>query len=301
MKKIICIILALLTVTAFAACGDTEKNESSEKPETSAISKAPEAVSDTGAENSDTEPASRPDSSDDASAPEQSTPDLDQDPEDFDYRVVAAHNAEELVEKLKSLNERLTDDKADDFNAAEREMLSSLGSIIKSGYIFNPSYDGKYAVNEDPNATTSLKIEAVFWKDGSATVTYYCQNDDDIKAVFTVVYPNAEMAECLNKHGIEGQRMFDAGDEKPVSEYTAAEVEALGYKSMTLEKITCDGKEYDAIKYTGDKFDGTDSVSFLFEDKLIIASYRYNDSELAATESTDRIFETLKLEKVQLN
>lgn len=300
MKKIICIIISILIVTSFAACGDTEKTENSENPEASSVSKASEAVSDTGADNSGTEPASKPDDGEESSAPEQSSPNLCQDPEDFDYRVVSAHNAEEFVKKLKDLYEELTDDKADKFTAEEKDMLSPIGTILKDGYVFNPSYDGKYAVNEDPNATTSLKIEAVFWKDGIATVTYYCQNDDDIKAQLSVVYPNAEMAELIKKHGIEGQRMYNAGNEKPVSEYTAADVTALGCESVKLEKITFDGKQYDSLKYTGMKRDGTDSIMFMSENKLIIANFRYNNAELAETKNTDDIFETLKLEKVSI-
>lgn len=287
MKKSICIIISILIVAAFAACGK------SEAPEISTTSKTPEDVSVVKSEAPSTESGVEA-----PSTTEESDPLLCQDPEGFDYRVVKAHNAEELVQKLKSLYEQLNDDKADKFTAREREMFSSLGSILESGYIFNPSYDGKYAENEDLTATTSLKVEVVFWSDGTANAVYYCQNDSDIRTELQVFYPNAKMVEFLNKHGIEGQRMYNAGNEKPVSEYTAEEVAALGYESMKVEKITCDGQQYDAIKYTGDKLDGTDKISFICDNKIIIASFCYNDPELAATKNSEEIFETLKLEKV---
>ncbi len=300
MKKRICILISLLLCFTFASCIAETPIDTPSVPE---ISVGASSVSEIqSADDSQAEP----DESQDVSEPtsedgDVSVPQLSYDPESFPYRIIRAHNANELANKLIALDERLHSTEAQDVNAADIDWYSELGKIISAGYIFNPSYDGFYAENEDPASDNSTKIEMFFNYDKCVVIMYYCKNDYDATVQLQVTYPSQSMVNLITKHGIDGYRMYYDGVEKPLAQYSKDEISEFGCKNVELSSIDFCGGEYDAIKYVQDKITGENIASILYDDVIVTISYQYRNAELAATHDADEMLDLIKMEKVELD
>lgn len=300
MKKHVCILIAFLLFLMFASCDPKTSDDTSSAPESSVDTSAVSEIQ--SADDSQT----KPDESREVSGPTSeegdiSGPQLSIDPEGFPYRLVRAHNANELADKLIALNDRLNSSEAQEANAADIDWYSELGKIMSAGYIFNPSYDGFYAENEDPTSENSQKIEMFFDADKCIAIVYYCKNDYDATVQVQVTYPNQSMANLITKHGIDGYRMYYDGVEKPLAQYSKDEISEFGCKNVELSKIDFCGGKYDAIKYVQDKTTGENIASFMYEGVIVTVSYQYRNEEVAATHDADEMLDLIKMEKVKFD
>ncbi len=274
MKKIICIIISILIVAAFAACGDTEK------PEVSATSGIPEMSWDVDSSQANYG---------------ESGPIACLSPDEYNPANLKAENAAVLAEKLKFLAERL-DEPAEGIPEQDKTtVFASLYKILAEESLFDPSYDGKHA-ESDGAAEDEMPVGAHFYDNGTATVEYRFQSDA-VWVDVQIVYPNEIMESLIEAHGIEGYAMFLNNNEEPVVESVPAEIAQFGYDSVSIETVTCDGKQYTAMKCSvGDG--SRDAVYFVCDGKVIAVSCNYIDPE---SKNEGEILEALKLEKLSFD
>ena len=104
MKKLFCLFTAIITIMSFAACGNDDIESGSEGQEISKteISRQDEQSSEDESSFAEvSEPVSEEISEPVSEEVSRKDPEQHIDPEDFPYRVVSAHSAAELVNKLK--------------------------------------------------------------------------------------------------------------------------------------------------------------------------------------------------------
>ena len=218
------------------------------------------------------------------------------DPEDFPYRSFSAHSAAELVNKLKEANEKINGDKASDFNMKDIDYLAPLSGILAQGFIFNPSVDGIYAENNPEEAHG--KIEMVFDGDQSVTAIYYCRNDDDVRVMLQITYPNESMNQLISQYGVDGYCMYVSKSDRPISQMTDQEKETagIGFRNGILGNIVIDGQSYETFKFPSG--DGENNLILICDGMPILIEYYYKSDELKATHDVDDILDTIKLEKL---
>ncbi len=222
-----------------------------------------------------------------------SEPFISMDPESFPYRLIKANNAKDLAAKIVELNDELNKDDIQKFDPEKPDYYSKLGEIIADGYILNPSCDGIYA--ELPEDDKNGSIEAIFRDDGTATIIYYCRNDDTWLDV-QVKYLNNGIKDLMAKHGIDGFRMYYAKDTKPLKEYNTQELDAMPTKAA-IGDISIDSKQYNAIKYGANPTDGCYTITIEMAGKVVNINYMYkNDKD----KNPDDILKTIKFETVSL-
>ena len=300
MKKILCLLLSAIIGFSLVACSNASSNSSSEEQEASITDKSvqPSEQSIPSREPSDepseavSEEASEP-VSEDVSRDE---PQPSIDPEDFQYRRFSAHSAAELVNKLKEANEKINGDKASDFNMKDIDYLAPLSGILAQGFIFNPSVDGIYAENdpEEPHG----KIEMVFDGDQSVTAIYYCRNDDDVRVMLQITYPNESMNQLISQYGVDGYCMYVSKSDRPISQMTDQEKETagIGFRNGILGNIVIDDRSYETFKFPSG--DGENNLILICDGMPILIEYYYKSDELKATHDVDDILDTIKLEKL---
>ncbi|MDD7669895.1 MAG: hypothetical protein PT943_01340, partial [Ruminococcus sp.] len=229
MKKLFCLFTAIITIMSFAACGNGDIESGSEGQEISkteisrqdeqsfedesSFAEVSEPVSEEISEPVSEEASEQPP---EVSEPQQS---IDDEPS-TEYRVINAYSAENLREKLTELAQKI-DDPSTVMTIAERELYAPLSAILAEGYIINPIIGDTQieSAPEDPYGA----LEMIFFKNHKVSLTYYCRNSDKVSANVQITYPNEEMLGMIQKHGIDGYRMFYAGNEKTADKLTAEE------------------------------------------------------------------------------
>lgn len=304
MKKLFCLFTAIITIMSFAACGNGDIESGSEGQEISkteisrqdeqsfedesSFAEVSEPVSEEISEPVSEEASEQPP---EVSEPQQS---IDDEPS-TEYRVINAYSAENLREKLTELAQKI-DDPSTVMTIAERELYAPLSAILAEGYIINPIIGDTQieSAPEDPYGA----LEMIFFKNHKVSLTYYCRNSDKVSANVQITYPNEEMLGMIQKHGIDGYRMFYAGNEKTADKLTAEEVEKTGFSSISVCEISCGGKKYEAIKYVKKIKGDYNRVVFMHDGKVFVITYLYIDDDFAATHDIDDILGTIKLEKL---
>ncbi len=297
MKKILCLFTAIITIMSFAACGKNDAENGSEGQEISKaeISRQDEQPSENESSFAEvSEPVSEEISEPVSEEVSRKDPEQHIDPEDFPYRVVSAHSAAELVNKLKEANEKINGDKASDFNMKDIDYLAPLSGILAQGFIFNPSVDGIYAEND--TSESHGKIEMVFDDNNLVTVIYYCRNDDDVWAMLQITYPNADVTRLISQYGAEGFGMYNANSDIRITEMTEQQKADSGFTNASIETISIDGEAYEAMKYA--RSSGGNCVTIVYDGFVVVISYKYTNQEYAATHDIDDILDTIKLEKL---
>lgn len=304
MKKLFCLFTAIITIMSFAACGNddiesgskgqeiskTEISRQNEQPseDESSFAEVSEPVSEEISEPVSEEASEQPP---EVSEPQQS---IDDEPP-TEYRLIEAHNARQMAEKLKELALSI-DDPSTVMTIAERELYAPLSAILAEGYIINPIIGDTLIESAPENPYGAL--EMIFFKNHKVSLTYYCRNSDKVSANVQITYPNEEMLGMIRKHGIDGYRMFYAGNEKTADKLTAEEVEKTGFSSISVCEISCGGKKYEAIKYVKKIKGDYNRVVFMHDGKVFVITYLYIDDDFAATHDIDDILDTIKLEKL---
>lgn len=289
MKKHICRLIAFLLCLMFVSCDPKTSDNNSSAPENSVGNTSISETQSTDESKDVSEPATEESNVSGLKPPPA-------DPEDFfPCCALSAHSAKEYADKLMALKTEINgSDKLDSLSAS---CYANLDSLIDAGYIFNPSYDGVYAENENKPENSST-IESVFWDDGFISIVYYCKNDNDAIVRVQVGYPNESMANLIKEHGIDGFRMYCSDSKQPLSKYSAEEIAALGYESVKIVDADFGGKTYSALKYINHKDSHINVFSFMYEGKVISISYKYMDESTG--KNPDDILKLIKLEKIEL-
>lgn len=300
-SSILCI---LLSVFVLAACGNgdiesgsegqeiskTEISRQDEQPSEneSSFAEVSEPVSEEISEPVSEEASEQPP---EVSEPQQS---IDDEPP-TEYRLIEAHNAHQMIEKLKELAISI-DDPATVMSIEERELYEPLNSILAEGYIINPVFDG-VQVESDPESPYG-SLEIIFHKSHKVSLLYYFRNSDDVWANVQITYPNEEISSMIRKHGIDGYRMYYAGSEKAVDKLSADEIAKTGFRSVSLSEINCGGEKFEAIKYVDKSTASENRVIFMYEGKIVVITYVYRSKGGKFGENIDDILDTIKLEKL---
>ena len=298
MKKLFCLFTAIITIISFAACGNGDIESGSEGQEISKaeISRQDEqSFEDESSFAEVSEPVSEEISEPVSEEVSRKDPEQHIDPEDFPYRVVSAHSAEELLSKLKEIYASLNDGGAFDGNVKEADYYAPIGGILAKGFIFNPSVDGIYAEND--TSESHGKIEMVFDGNNLVTVIYYCRNDDDVWAMIQITYPNEEAKRMITQYGPDGFSMYLHNRDVPLSQMTEAQKAEYGLTSSSVQSITIDGTEHTAVKRVNTKHGGN-GITTIHDGFVVVISYKYTNQEYAATHDIDDILDTIKLEKL---
>ena len=288
---------AIITIMSFAACGNGDIESGSEGQEISKteISRQDEQSSEDESSFAEvSEPVSEEISETVSGEVSRKDPEQHIDPEDFPYRVVSAHSAAELVNKLKEANEKINGDKASDFNMKDIDYLAPLSGILAQGFIFNPSVEGIYAEND--TSESHGKIEMTFNDNHLVTVIYYCRNDDDVWAMLQITYPNADVTLLISQYVAEGFGMYNANSDIRITEMTEHQKADSGFTNASIETISIDGETYEAMKYA--RSSGGNCVTIVYDGFVVVISYKYTNQEYAATHDIDDILDTIKLEKL---
>ena len=299
MKKLFCLFTAIITIMSFAACGndDIESGSMGQEISKTEISRQNEqSFEDESSFAEVSEPISEEISEPVSEEVSRKDPEQHIDPEDFPYRRFSAHSAAELVNKLKEANEKINGDKASDFNMKDIDYLAPLSGILAQGFIFNPSVDGIYAENNPEEAHG--KIEMVFDGDQSVTAIYYCRNDDDVRVMLQITYPNESMNQLISQYGVDGYCMYVSKSDRPISQMTDQEKETagIGFRNGILANIVIDGQSYETLKFPSG--DGENNLILICDGMPILIEYYYKSDELKATHDVDDILDTIKLEKL---
>ena len=299
MKKLLCLFTAIIIIMSLAACGNDDIESGSEEQEISKteISRQDEQSSEDESSFAEvSEPGSEEISEPVSEEVSRKDPEQHIDPEDFPYRRFSAHSAAELVNKLKEANEKINGDKVSDFNMKDIDYLAPLSGILAQGFIFNPSVDGIYAENDPEEAHG--KIEMVFDGDQSVTAIYYCRNDDDVRVMLQITYPNESMNQLISQYGVDGYCMYVSKSDRPISQMTDQEKETagIGFRNGILGNIVIDGQSYETFKFQSG--DGENNLILICDGMPILIEYYYKNDELKATHDVDDILDTIKLEKL---
>ena len=294
MKKILCMFTAIITIMSFAACGNDDIESGSEGQEISKaeISRQDEQPSENESSFVEaSEPVSEEVSHED---PHHS---YDEDPT---YKLIMTHNIDDLAAKFRDVLRRMNSDDEESAQMSDnvREIYSPLRKIFEEGYILDPTLNGVHAEN-DPELHYGA-IEAIFRKEHTASIVYYCITDEVIAGI-QVTYPNDEINSLMLRHGIEGFRMYYAGNEKKLSDYTTQEIADVGFDSIRVQNVQFGGKACEAIVYGTNLHDGTSRVTFMYAGKVIIVSYLYYDLSLRATCGANDVLAAIEFDRYDLN
>ena len=322
MKKLFCLFTVIITIMSFAACGNSDIESGSEGQEISkaeisrqdeqssedesSFAEVSEPVSEEASEpvseeisepvsEEISEPISEPVS--DATSHEDPQQSYDENPS---YEFLMTHNIDELVEELKTIAREMNGEGEESAQMSDnaREIYSPLRKIFEEGYILDPTLNGVHAEN-DPELHYGA-IEAIFRKEHTASIVYYCITDEVIAGI-QVTYPNDEINSLMLRHGIEGFRMYYAGNEKKLSDYTTQEIADVGFDSIQVQNVRFGGKDYEAIVY-GEMLDGgTSRVTFMYDGKVIVINYLYQTKELRQTHGVNELLASIEFGRYDLN
>ena len=138
----------------------------------------------------------------------------------------------------------------------------------------------------------------VFDGDQSVTAIYYCRNDDDVRVMLQITYPNESMNQLISQYGVDGYCMYVSKSDRPISQMTDQEKETagIGFRNGILANIVIDGQSYETFKFPSG--DGENNLILICDGMPILIEYYYKSDELKATHDIDDILDTIKLEKL---
>ena len=322
MKKLFCLFTTIITIMSFAACGNDDiesgsmgqeisKTEISRQDEQSSegessFAEASEPVSEEASETVSeeisepvseeiSEPISEPVS--DETSHEDPQQSYDENPS---YKLIMTHNIDDLAAKFRDVLRRMNSDGEGSAQMSDnvREIYSPLRKIFEEGYILDPTLNGVHAEN-DPELHYGA-IEGYFNEDHTVSIVYQCETEK-LGASIQVTYTNDEINSLMLRHGIEGFRMYYAGNEKKLSDYTTQEIADVGFDSIQVQNVQFGGKACEAIVYGTNLHDGTSRVTFMYAGKVIIVSYLYYDLDLRATCGANDVLAAIQFGRYDLN